>query len=227
MDDREIVLYRKLQELKSFNIHTKDLSKHYQQLWTPSNLSNLSSSLREIEDIEPYIKLTQNQQEYDIIRRCIHSMEFVIGIGRALRFEVRNKPDDKLLGMIVLASDVPSIECRDEYLGWDKNISMSEGMLRHTAVMSSCVGVQPFANNTLGCKMVAMMVNEPLVRNTWKEKYGDELVGITTTSLHGSFSVYNGKKHYPVYVSEDMIGHKLGEFVFTRTYKGHSGARKQ
>ena len=44
----------------------------------------------------------------------------------------------------------------------------------------------------LGCKLVSMMVNEPVVRNTWKEKYGDELVGITTTSLHGSFSVYNG-----------------------------------
>jgi len=118
-------------------------------------------------------------------------MEFIIGIGRALRFEVRNKPDDKLLGMVVLASDVPSIECRDEYLGWDKNLMMSEGMLRHTAVMSSCVGVQPFSNNTLGCKMVAMMANEPIVRNTWKEKYGDELVGITTTSLFGSYSVYN------------------------------------
>lgn len=170
----------------------KNYSKLHNQLWTTSNPSNLTTSLKEIEGIEPYIQLTKNQQEYDIIRRCIHSMEFVIGIGRALRFEVRNKVDDKLLGMIVLASDVPSIECRDEYIGWDKNLMMDKKMLRHTAVMSTCVGVQPFSNNALGCKMIAMMVNEPIVRETWKAKYGDELVGITTTSLHGSFSVYNG-----------------------------------
>tara|TARA_B100001964_G_C13810029_1_gene412614 strand:+ start:141 stop:377 length:237 start_codon:yes stop_codon:yes gene_type:complete len=46
-----------------------------------------------------------------------------------------------------------------------------------------------------------------------------EMIGFT-------FAVYNGRKHFPVYVSEDMVGHKLGEFVFTRIYKGHLGHRK-
>ena len=46
-----------------------------------------------------------------------------------------------------------------------------------------------------------------------------EMIGFT-------FAVYNGRKHFPVYVSDDMIGHKLGEFVFTRIYKGHFGHRK-
>ena len=36
-----------------------------------------------------------------------------------------------------------------------------------------------------------------------------------------TFAVYNGKKHIPVYVNEQMIGHKLGEFVLTRTFRGH------
>ncbi len=36
-----------------------------------------------------------------------------------------------------------------------------------------------------------------------------------------TFAVYNGKKHIPVYVTSDMVGHKLGEFSPTRTYKGH------
>ena len=36
-----------------------------------------------------------------------------------------------------------------------------------------------------------------------------------------TFAVYNGKEHVPVYVTEDMVGHKLGEFVATRTYRGH------
>ncbi|MBG9983886.1 30S ribosomal protein S19 [Aerococcaceae bacterium DSM 111022] len=37
-----------------------------------------------------------------------------------------------------------------------------------------------------------------------------------------TIAVYDGRKHVPVYIQEDMVGHKLGEFVPTRTYKGHS-----
>ncbi len=42
-----------------------------------------------------------------------------------------------------------------------------------------------------------------------------------------TFAVYDGRKHVPVYVTEDMVGHKLGEFAPTRTYKGHSGDDKK
>ena len=38
-----------------------------------------------------------------------------------------------------------------------------------------------------------------------------------------TFAVHDGRKHVPVYVTEDMVGHKLGEFVPTRTFRGHSG----
>jgi len=46
-----------------------------------------------------------------------------------------------------------------------------------------------------------------------------EMVGI-------NFEVHNGKKHLPVYVTESMVGHKLGEFAPTRTFKGHSSKKK-
>lgn len=46
-----------------------------------------------------------------------------------------------------------------------------------------------------------------------------EMVGLT-------MAVHNGKQHVPVLVSEDMVGHKLGEFAATRTYKGHAGDKK-
>jgi small subunit ribosomal protein S19 len=46
-----------------------------------------------------------------------------------------------------------------------------------------------------------------------------QFVGLT-------FGVYNGHKHIPVYVSEDMVGHKFGEFSPTRTYHGHAGDKK-
>ena len=45
-----------------------------------------------------------------------------------------------------------------------------------------------------------------------------QFVGLT-------FGVYNGKKHIPVLVTEDMVGHKLGEFSPTRTFRGHSGKK--
>ena len=40
-----------------------------------------------------------------------------------------------------------------------------------------------------------------------------------------TISVHDGRKHVPVYVTEDMVGHKLGEFAPTRTYKGHAGSK--
>ena len=46
-----------------------------------------------------------------------------------------------------------------------------------------------------------------------------EMVGLT-------ISVHNGRQHVPVLISENMVGHKLGEFAITRTFKGHSGDRK-
>jgi small subunit ribosomal protein S19 len=46
-----------------------------------------------------------------------------------------------------------------------------------------------------------------------------EMVGLT-------IAVHNGRQHVPVYVTEDMVGHKLGEFAATRTYRGHAADRK-
>ena len=46
-----------------------------------------------------------------------------------------------------------------------------------------------------------------------------EMVGLT-------IAVHNGKQHVPVYVTEDMVGHKLGEFSATRTYRGHDADKK-
>lgn len=42
-----------------------------------------------------------------------------------------------------------------------------------------------------------------------------------------TFAVHDGRKHVPVYVTEDMVGHKLGEFAPTRTFRGHAGSKHQ
>ena len=46
-----------------------------------------------------------------------------------------------------------------------------------------------------------------------------EMIGLT-------IAVHNGRDHIPVYITDNMVGHKLGEFAMTRTFKGHSGDRK-
>lgn len=60
--------------------------------------------------------------------------------------------------------------------------------------------------------------NKKSVIKTWSRRSTvfPQFVGHT-------FAVYDGRKHVPVYVTEDMVGHKLGEFAPTRTYKGHAG----
>lgn len=63
--------------------------------------------------------------------------------------------------------------------------------------------------------------NEKRVIRTWSRASTifPEMVGHT-------IAVHDGRKHVPVYVTEDMVGHKLGEFAPTRTFRGHAGAEK-
>ena len=63
--------------------------------------------------------------------------------------------------------------------------------------------------------------NDKKVLKTWSRSSTifPQMVGHT-------IAVYDGRKHVPVYVTEDMVGHKLGEFAPTRTFKGHGGTEK-
>ena len=79
----------------------------------------------------------------------------------------------------------------------------------------------PFVEESLMRKIVAMNEkNEKAVVKTWSRASTifPEMVGHT-------IAVYDGRNHVPVYVTEDMVGHKLGEFAPTRTFKGHAGAK--
>ncbi len=72
-------------------------------------------------------------------------------------------------------------------------------------------------------KKVQVMIDtgEKRIIKTWSRRSTilPEFVGLT-------FAVHNGMKFIPVYVTENMVGHKLGEFSRTRTYKGHAGSEK-
>jgi small subunit ribosomal protein S19 len=75
----------------------------------------------------------------------------------------------------------------------------------------------PFADGHLTAKLDAMNDrNEKKVIKTWSRRST-----ILPTFIGHTLAVHNGKKFIPVYVTENMVGHKLGEFSPTRTFKGH------
>ena len=82
----------------------------------------------------------------------------------------------------------------------------------------------PFADASLLKKVAEMNTkgdNQKEVIKTWSRRST-----IYPNFVGNTIAVYDGRKHVPVYVTEDMVGHKLGEFVATRTYKGHGDDRK-
>lgn len=87
--------------------------------------------------------------------------------------------------------------------------------------MSRSVKKGPFVSERLLAKVAAMNEkNEKKVLKTWSRASTifPDFVGHT-------IAVHDGRKHVPVYITEDMVGHKLGEFAPTRTFRGHAGAK--
>ena len=81
----------------------------------------------------------------------------------------------------------------------------------------------PFVDGYLQERIEAMNArNEKKVLRTWSRRSTiiPEFVGHT-------IAVHNGKKFIPVYITENMVGHKLGEFSFTRQFKGHAGTKAE
>ena len=80
----------------------------------------------------------------------------------------------------------------------------------------------PFVDLHLMKKVeVAVATNDKRPIRTWSRRSMilPDMVGLT-------IAVYNGRQHVPVFINEDMVGHKLGEFAPTRTYRGHAADRR-
>lgn len=87
--------------------------------------------------------------------------------------------------------------------------------------MSRSVKKGPFVSDRLLKKVQELnTANKKTVLKTWSRASTifPDFVGHT-------IAVHDGRKHVPVYVTEDMVGHKLGEFAPTRTYRGHAGEK--
>ena len=87
--------------------------------------------------------------------------------------------------------------------------------------MSRSLKKRPFVEEKLLAKVEAMnAANDKKVIKTWSRAST-----IFPAFVGHTIAVHDGKKHVPVYVTEDMVGHKLGEFAPTRTFKGHAGSK--
>ncbi len=87
--------------------------------------------------------------------------------------------------------------------------------------MSRSIKKGPYVQERLLARVVAMNAkNEKKVIKTWSRASSifPDFVGHT-------IAVHDGRKHVPVYITEDMVGHKLGEFAPTRTFRGHAGSK--
>ena len=88
--------------------------------------------------------------------------------------------------------------------------------------MGRSVKKGPFVDHHLMKKIEnAKATGDKKVIRTWSRRSTimPDFIGLT-------IAVHNGKQHVPVYVSENMVGHKLGEFALTRTFKGHAADKK-
>jgi len=87
--------------------------------------------------------------------------------------------------------------------------------------MSRSLKKGPFVDAKLLKKVAAQIKSgkkDPITTWSRSSTVTPEFVGVT-------FLVHNGRHHYKVFITEDMVGHKLGEFSPTRTFKGHAGAK--
>jgi len=200
MSVQEQTLYKKWLEFNadvySMTQKAPHFSKIEKSIWTPKDINNKEQTIKEIEALEPYVEMkeqgnTKHNEEWTLVRRLIHTMEFTANPGRNVKFYVKDKVTKKILGIICLGSDVTSLGARDNFIGWTKDNKFKDGKLKYTSIGTTICCAQPLGFNFLGGKLVAALVTSSVVRDAWKKLYGQTLVGLSTTSLYGIHSMYN------------------------------------
>ncbi len=202
MSVQEQTLYKKWQEFNKneYNMRNKvsNFPKYYNRLWKPTDITNKELTIKEIESIEPEVVFvpSEDASEWTMYRMLIHTMDWSANPGRNQKFFIKDKTTDRILGLVSMGSDVTSIKVRDDYIGWNKDNKFVDHKLNNTAIASTIVCTQPIGFNMLGGKLIAALTTSSTIRNKWLKQYNDILIGVTTTSLYGVHSQYNGIPHW-------------------------------
>ena len=209
MSVQEYTLWRKWSEIQSkypkpkntanlffsnaSDVNNPKLNHIKSKIWIPSSPNSY-------EDIQPkviHVKSKEDIETWNILRIFTHSGYWNKSVGRFMRFIVMNEVDDTYLGVISIGSDFITLGSRDKHIGWTKEHKIANGMLNYSAMGSSISPTQPLGYNFVGGKLIALMTCSDVVEKAWNKKYKKEkLVGITTTSLYGSYSQYTRLKHW-------------------------------
>ena len=146
------------------------------------------------------------------IEEWVSSFPFRRSPGRNNYFLIKNQYDNKNLGIIDVAADFLALGPRDRHIGWNKEERVLRN--RNIANISVCVPTRHFGYNMTGGKLLTLLAASDVVGNHWKQRYGDDLAGLTVTSLYGRGVQYNRLKHFnylgltqgqgTVQISEDL-----------------------
>ena len=170
------------------------------------------------EKLQPTLVLANGDlaETWNTIRTFSSTMKNNSNIGRNLYYIVQDKVTSKYLGVICISSDFLDLTPRDNAIGWPRDVKTQQGMINHTAIGSTIVPLQPLGYNYMGGKLLALLCLSDTVQKDWKDRYGDVLVGVTTTSLYGNtksngLSQYDGLEHW------NKMGFSSGSVAFEPT----------
>jgi hypothetical protein len=199
MSVEEQTFYKKWLEVQHYRDLANKLNTIKARIWRPTDFNDESGTIKEIENCQPelvYVESKQQVEDWNLLRVFVSTFEFSQTPGRFLKFLIidKNKPETPYIGVLAVSSDVITITDRDNYIGWSSDNKIVDKKLAHSAIGSSIISTQPFGYNFLGGKLAAAMVVSSGVRDLWKKLYNQTLVGMTTTSLYGSYSMYNSLK---------------------------------
>ncbi len=199
MSVEEATFYKKWEEVKQYQSYASRSDDVKCKIWKPKDINDEALTLKQLDEMNPtMVHVTTEQQELDwlMLRLFCHTMEFSQTPGRFLKFLITdgNEERPRYLGAVSVSSDVITINDRDKYVGWTAENKLADRKLVHSAIGSCIMSTQPFGFNFLGGKLVACLVTSSVVRDVWKKLYDQTLVGMTTTSLYGSYSMYNSLK---------------------------------
>lgn len=193
----ENTLYKKWKELTVDFNNVGDIQSAQiveAKIWRPTDILNKDLTIKEITELDPEVIIVEPDNstftDWKYLRVMCSTFEFTANPGRLFRILIRDKNTGKYLGVCALGSDITSVAVRDKWIGWSKENKFKDGLLNSTAIGTTIVPTQPFGYNFLGGKLIASLLTTSTVRNYWKEKFGNTLVGMTTTSLYGSHSMY-------------------------------------
>jgi len=200
MTAEEQTFYKKWVEVQTYKDYLNKSGVVKAKIWTPTDINNVELTVKELENLNPTIvHVTAGsayEQDWLMLRLFCHTMEYAQTPGRFIKLLITdgNVDNPRYLGAVSISSDVIVITDRDNYIGWSTDNKLKDKRLVHSAIGSCIMSTQPFGYNFLGGKLVAALITTSKTREIWKKLYDEELVGMTTTSLYGSYSMYNSLK---------------------------------